>query len=197
MAVLILPALVTAGLLLLAAPALRGFPQAPPQPAGKTSQPIVHPPGQPQVFPYDAGGTSPNTVRLLTFGEQTGGAWSLIELTEMPGTQTTWHRHPRADQGLYVREGTLTAKVDERLYVLPAGAYVFIPRGTPHGHANLGTTAVRVLLTTAPAGFEHYFKARVELLRTLSPVDPEFKKKMTALRSRYDVEELGVWDARR
>jgi quercetin dioxygenase-like cupin family protein len=197
MAGLKLPALVTAGALFLGAPALWGRAQAPAQPPARSAQPVVHPPGRPQVFPYDAGGTSPNTVRFLTFGEETGGAWSLIELTEPTGARTTWHRHPRADQAYYVREGVLTAKVDEKVYVLPAGGYVFIPRGTPHGHANLGRTVARVLLTNAPAGFEHYFKARVELMRAMSPTDPEFKKKLSALRSRYDVEELGVWDVRK
>src|SRR5687767_7366282 len=72
MARLRLPALVTAGALFLGAPALWGRAQAPAQPPARSAQPVVHPPGQPQVFPYDAGGTSPNTVRFLTFGEETG-----------------------------------------------------------------------------------------------------------------------------
>jgi hypothetical protein len=77
---------------------------------------------------------------------------------------------------------------------LPAGSYIVIPRGTPHGHGNAGKVPVRVLLTNTPAGFERYFKERVTLLKTMKPSDPEFGKKMRELRAIFDAEELGVWE---
>jgi hypothetical protein len=69
-----------------------------------------------------------------------------------------------------------------------------IPRGTPHGHGNAGNVPVRVLLTNTPAGFERYFKERAALLKVMKPSDPEFGKKMRALRAIFDAEELGVWE---
>jgi uncharacterized cupin superfamily protein len=111
----------------------------------------------------------------------------------MPGTKTTWHRH-HFDQAYYVREGAFTAKVEDKVYELSPGGYIFIPRGTPHGHANFGNGAVRVLLTNAPAGFERYFHARAELLKVMKPGHPEFQKRMVALRQKYQTEELGAWD---
>ena len=154
----------------------------------------VHPPGQPKPLVYEAGATKPNEARMLTAGEETDRAWSLIELTENPGTKTTWHRHPKNDQAYYVLEGVFTVKVEDKMYELPAGGYVFIPRGTAHGTGNVGALPVKVLLIDGPAGFEHYFQARADLLKTTDPKDPTFKQKMMEIRKRYEVEELGVWD---
>jgi hypothetical protein len=44
--------------------------------------------GEPAALAYDLG-----MVRFLVTSEDTGGAWALVELTEMPGQKTTWHRH--------------------------------------------------------------------------------------------------------
>jgi quercetin dioxygenase-like cupin family protein len=154
-------------------------------------------PDEPKALTYDAGATALNSTRLLTPGEDTAGAWSLVELTEMPGTKTTWHRHPHSDQAYFVREGVFTVKVEDKVYELAAGGYVFIPRGTQHGHANFGTQPVKVLLTNAPAGFERYLQARADLSKTMNSSSPEFQKRMSDLRKRYDVEELGVWDIKK
>jgi quercetin dioxygenase-like cupin family protein len=156
---------------------------------------VAHAPGMPEALTYDAGATAPNSVRLLTSGSETKDAWSLVELTETPGTRTTWHRHT-FDQAYYVREGVFTVKAEDKSYVLPAGGYIFIPRGTPHGTANIGTVVVRVLLTNAPAGFERYFEARAALLKQLSPGHPDFQKRMSELRKQHGTEELGTWDPR-
>src|SRR5918992_2749219 len=40
---------------------------------------------------------------------ETNGAWSLVELTEMPWTNMTWHRDS-FDQAYYIREGVFTVK---------------------------------------------------------------------------------------
>ena len=80
--------------------------------------------GEPSALAYDGG-----TMRFLVSGGDTGGAWSLVELTEPPGTKTTWHRHNHSDQAYYVMEGVFTVKVGDKTYELPSGSYIFIPRG--------------------------------------------------------------------
>ena len=149
--------------------------------------------GEPSPLFYDAGAIAPNKVRLLLTTTENKGSWSLVELTENPGTKTTWHRHNRTDQAYYVLEGKLTFKVEDRTYEFGPGGYIFIPRGTPHGHANLSDAPVRVLFTNSPGGFELYFIARAELLKTMKPTDPGFKTKMSEYRKIYDAEELGRW----
>ena len=151
-------------------------------------------PGDRKDLRFEAGASGPNSAGLLTTGDETRGAWSLTELIEMPGTVTTWHRHPNTDQAYYVRDGVVTFKAEKKIYQLSAGGYIFIPRGMPHGHANVGAAPVKLLLINGPAGFERYFQARAHLLKAMSPKDPAFQMRMRELRKQFDTEELGIWD---
>ena len=148
-------------------------------------------PGEPDIVTYDAG-----TARFLTSSEDTNGAWSLVELTEMPGYKTRIHRHNYTDETYYVLEGVLTAKIADKTYELPAGSYIVIPRGTPHAQGNLGKVPVKVLLTMTPGGFEQSFKDRAELIKTVKPDDPDFIKMREEMmnKGKYDREFLGDWD---
>jgi quercetin dioxygenase-like cupin family protein len=147
--------------------------------------------GEPDELSYDAG-----TVRFLASSEDTNGAWSLVELKEMPGYHTNLHRHNHTDEAFYVIEGVLTVKLNEKISEYPAGSYVLIPRGTPHAQGNRGKVPARILLTMTPGGFERSFKDRVELFKTAKPDDPDFrtKRKANAVRGNYDVEFLADWD---
>lgn len=152
---------------------------------------VVRKTGEPAALEYDYG-----TGRFLVDSADTQGAWSLVELTEQPGYKTPLHRHDTWDESFYVLEGTLTAKVADSVYTLPAGSYLVIPRGTPHGQANFGSVPVRLLLTIRPSGFERHLKDRVELFKTVKPDNPEFPQRMDALRrknARY-IHLIGPWD---
>lgn len=161
------------------------------QPDPKSPRIISLQPGVPELLTYDAG-----TVRFLATSEDTNGAWSLVEVTEMPGYKTRLHRHVHTDETYYVLEGVLTARIGDKTYELPAGSYIFILRGTPHAQGNLGKVPVRVLLTMTPAGFEQSFRFRAELFKTLKPGDPEFIKKREELmiKHKIDREFLGDWN---
>jgi quercetin dioxygenase-like cupin family protein len=155
---------------------------------------VVLLPGEPNSLPYDAG-----TARFLVSSEDTHGSWSLVELTEMPGYHTNFHRHNHTDEAFYVLEGVLTVKINDRTAEYPAGSYVLISRGTPHAQGNLGTVPVKILLTMTPGGFERSFKDRVELFKTVKPSDPDFRKKRDELtaKSNVDVERLAIWDPKK
>jgi quercetin dioxygenase-like cupin family protein len=147
-------------------------------------------PGEPDELSYDAG-----TVRFLVSSEDTHGAWSLVELKEMPGYHTNLHRHNHTDEAFYVMEGVLTVRINGTLSDYPAGSYVLIPRGTAHAQGNRGKVPARILLTMTPGGFERSFKDRVDLFKTAKPTDPDFrqKRKENALKGNYDVEFLADW----
>ena len=150
-------------------------------------------PGEPELLTYDAG-----TVRILVSSEDTGGAWSLVELTELPNYKTRLHRHNYTDEAYYVLEGVFTAKIADKTYELPAGSYIVIPRGTPHAQGNLGSVPVKVLLTMTPGGFEKSFKDRAELIKTEKPGSPGFIKlrEQLMIKGGYDREFLGDWNPR-
>jgi quercetin dioxygenase-like cupin family protein len=146
---------------------------------------------QPAELPYDAG-----TMRMLASSGNTKGAWSLVELKEMPGYHTNLHRHNHTDEAFYVLEGVLTVKINDQTSDYPAGSFVLIPRGTPHAQGNRGKVPVRVLLTMTPGGFEQSFLDRVELFKTVKPGDPDFRKRRDEVtkNSGVDVERLAIWD---
>jgi len=147
--------------------------------------------GEPDELTYDAG-----TVRFLASSEDTNGAWSLVEVKEVPGYKTNLHRHNHTDEAFYVLEGVLTVKMNDKISEYPAGSYILIPRGTPHAQGNRGKVPVKILLTMTPSGFERSFKDRVELFKTAKPDDPDFRKKRkeNAVKGNYDVEFLADWD---
>src|SRR3954465_2784997 len=53
-----------------------------------------------EEFLYDAG-----KVKFIATSEQTAGAYAVVELTEMPGYKTAWHRHNNCEEAFYVVEG--------------------------------------------------------------------------------------------
>jgi quercetin dioxygenase-like cupin family protein len=150
--------------------------------------------GKPAGLAYDAG-----TIRILASSEDTRGAWSLVELKQMPGYHTNFHRHNHTDEAFYVLEGVLTVKMPEGTSDYPAGSYVLIPRGTPHAQGNRGKVPVRVLLTMTPGGFEQSFLDRVSLFKTVKPGDPDFRRMPDELtkNSKVDVERLALWDSQK
>ena len=162
-----------------------------PAPDKKKPKIISLKPGEPVGLPYDAG-----IVRHLATSDDTNGAWSLVELMEMPGYKTRYHRHLYTDEAYYVLEGVLTAKIADKTYELPAGSYVLIPHGTPHAQGNLGKVPVRVLLTMTPAGFERSFTDRAELMKTVKPSDPDFRQKREemTIKQKYDREFISDWN---
>lgn len=140
---------------------------------------------------YDGG-----RVKMIASSAQTGGRSSTVEVVEMPGYRTPWHRHDGADESFYVLEGVLTIRLGNQQYDLPAGSFAFVPKGTPHGQANTGTVPVRVLITFSPGGFEQFFVDRVKLAETVKPGDPDFGPRMYELSGRYPqwITQMGRWD---
>jgi quercetin dioxygenase-like cupin family protein len=132
----------------------------------------------------------------LTSSEDTNGAWSLLEVVEMPGYKTNLHRHNHTDEAFYVLQGELTTRINDMISEYPAGSYVLIPRGTPHAQGNRGRVPAKLLLAMTPGGFEQSFKDRVELFKTTKPDDPDFRKKRkeNAVKGDYDVEFLADWE---
>ncbi len=143
-----------------------------------------------EYLPYDAG-----RMKFIASSEQTNGRYTVMELVEMPGYKTGWHRHPDADESFYVLEGTLTIKLVDKVYQLPAGSYVLIPRQTPHGQGNFTSSPVRLICTFTPGGFDHFFRDRIELDKTVKRSDPQFAKRFDELRAKHrnHVEILGEW----
>ena len=95
---------------------------------------------------------------VLISGEQTGGAYSLLETFGPKDCMTPLHRHPRHDEAWSVSEGELTVWIGDDVHVLAPGDSVFAPRGVPHTFKSTGPAGVRMHVVCTPAGFERMFK---------------------------------------
>ena len=89
----------------------------------------------------------------MATGFQTGNSFSFIEQVMPPGLGPPTHRHPWADEGFYVLEGTCSFNAEGTTTEAGPGAFVHLPRMTPHSFSVLSDEA-RVVNFYAPAGFE-------------------------------------------
>jgi gentisate 1,2-dioxygenase len=96
---------------------------------------------------------------------------------------TNLHRH-NFDEALYVVEGALTVHVSGQTRRVPAGSYVFIPRGVPHAQGNREKTPVKNILTVTPAGFENSFRDRVDRFAKAKPGTPEWDRLTAEMQKR-------------
>ena len=87
------------------------------------------------------------------------GAYVVIVGTFAAGqTAPPLHVHPHTDEAFYVARGEITCLLGDREIMVPAGGFVFIPRGTPHTAWNSGDAPMLGLIVSSPGGAEHVFE---------------------------------------
>jgi quercetin dioxygenase-like cupin family protein len=119
-------------------------------------------------------------------GAETGGAFSLLEADEPAGFGPPLHVHHDADEAFYVLEGEYFIFLDGRELSCPAGSFIFIPAGTPHGF-RVGDMASRKLNVYTPAAMVGYFDELSDAIEN-DNVDPEV---LSEIALRYSMEVLG------
>ena len=98
-----------------------------------------------------------------------GGALSALEVTIPPRTLVKPHNHSREDEYTVVLDGTVGARVGNRVVEAGAGASMVKPRGIPHAMWNAGPEPARVLEVLSPGGLEDYFEELAPALRAKVP----------------------------
>jgi mannose-6-phosphate isomerase-like protein (cupin superfamily) len=83
----------------------------------------------------------------------TGGRYTLVEVTAPAGLRSPLHVHYREDEGFYVLDGSVTMEVGEATVELGAGQHAFGPRDIPH-RFTVGAEGARMLWVLTPGGFE-------------------------------------------
>lgn len=97
------------------------------------------------------------TIKLT--GAETGGAYSLFDLSVLPGGGPPPHLHHREDEAFYVLEGEFEIWSSEGSRRVGPGSFIFGPRGLPHTFKNVGPERGRLQVITSPSGFEHFVTA--------------------------------------
>lgn len=120
-------------------------------------------------------------VTLLLTGEQTGGAFLLLEAIVPPACGNPPHIHGREDETFYVQQGTLTVHVGDKTLNASAGDVVKLPRGLVHCFQNNGNVDAKVLVVVEPAGFEKFFEEAfypaAEWPDAMPPMSDEFMER--------------------
>ncbi len=110
------------------------------------------------------------TFRLS--GEDTGGAFSIVEHPVEPGTLVPPHMHTNEDEYSYVLEGEFGVRIGDRIVHATPGTYVFKPRGIPHTFWNPGADMARLIEIISPAGFERFLEEAAASIEGRGGVDP-------------------------
>jgi mannose-6-phosphate isomerase-like protein (cupin superfamily) len=116
----------------------------------------------------------------------TAGAFSLLEADEPAGFGPPLHIHRDAAEAFYVLAGEYIVFLDGQATVCPAGSFIYIPAGVPHGF-RVGAVASRKLNLYTPAAMVGYFDDLSDAGKS-GPVDPAVVAE-TALK--YSMELLG------
>lgn len=121
----------------------------------------------------------------VTAGQVVFGDAELAPRSSGPGL----HVHTREDEAVYVIDGVLTVRVEEKIFEAGTGTLVWLPRNQPHTFANLSDQPVRTFGVITPAGLEGMFRETAEYFGALTgPPDPQV---LSEIGARYGVTALG------
>ena len=102
-------------------------------------------------------------VAFKLWGEDTGGAISIVEHPFPVGALVPPHLHTREDEYSIVTEGEIGFRSGDREAVLGPGGYITKPRGELHTMWNAGSIPARMIEVISPAGFEHFFRELTDI----------------------------------
>src|SRR3712207_891852 len=92
---------------------------------------------------------------VITFkavSEETGGEYSLYELTVLPQLGAPPHIHHRETEAYYVLDGEVEFLKGERTVRAGVGDFVHVPGGVVHAFTNVGQVPARFLGIVTPGG---------------------------------------------
>ncbi len=127
------------------------------------------------VFPQDGAPLTmmSETIHIRLRGEDTGGAYSVIEDETPPQAGPPLHVHSREDETFYVVEGEYEIQIGEAIVRATPGSYLYAPRDVPHRFRNISEQTGRLLIVFSPPGFEHFFE-EVDAMASAGP--PAFEQ---------------------
>lgn len=133
-------------------------------------------------------------VTFKAVGSDTHGHLGVFEnLIQPGGTAPGLHIHRHMEEMFYVLEGEVEILVGHQKVQGQPGAFVLVPRGTPHAFANRGTKPAKLLIMFTPAGErEKYFEGLAELMKNGQKPD---KEALLELMRQFDQEPVEIEQA--
>jgi mannose-6-phosphate isomerase-like protein (cupin superfamily) len=125
-----------------------------------------------------------STMRLKLDGGP-NGAVAFYEYVSEPGvTGPPQHVHHGHDETFYVVDGIYEFIVGEDHVSMPRGAFLFVPRGTPHTFRNAGDHLGCIVGTFNPPQFANYFRELAAIINETGSAPN--RHKWAELYGRYD-----------
>ncbi len=117
--------------------------------------------GERLVFRPWPGHPKPGAAFFLKVDPKNGGSAHWMFGTEdlPPGETIGTHRHPSADEIIFLQAGTARVHVGDSVRVVHAGATVFIPADTRISVSNIGRDALGMVFIFSAPGFEDFMRA--------------------------------------
>jgi quercetin dioxygenase-like cupin family protein len=90
-----------------------------------------------------------------------GGSSHLVFVTEdvPPGGKIDRHRHPGADEIIFLQNGRARVRLGDRVKEVHAGATVFVPADTWIEVTNIGVDAIHGVFVFSAPGFDDFMRA--------------------------------------
>jgi quercetin dioxygenase-like cupin family protein len=104
------------------------------------------------------GHPSPGETFILKVDPKNGGSMHLVLFAAdiAPGGAIDPHRHPGADEILYLQTGTVRVHLGDATRDVHAGASIFIPANTWISASNIGSDAISFVCVFSAPGFEQF-----------------------------------------
>jgi mannose-6-phosphate isomerase-like protein (cupin superfamily) len=111
---------------------------------------------------------APDGGRIIISGEETGGAYSMMEINVAPRPKSPKssglgdmrfgpHRHAAIEEVFIVQRGSIEFLLGDVVSTLQANDVVRVIAGTRHGYCNVSRSEVTMLVIFTPGGFEELF----------------------------------------
>jgi quercetin dioxygenase-like cupin family protein len=113
-----------------------------------------------------------DTLSFKATADETGGAYTLIEVLAAPGGGPPPHIHDKEEETFYVLDGAFEILIGERVVRARQGAFALIPRGTVHRFRCIGDRPGRMLVLFTPGGIEGFFREAGRAAAVESPAPP-------------------------
>ena len=122
-----------------------------------------------------------DNITCKASGDQTQGAYAVVEEMSPPQGGPALHLHRRTDEICYILEGEYQVVCGNRTFNAPQGTVFVVPKSVPHSLRNISAAPGRMLVTLIPGGFEKFFAEATDI------TDPA---KVMEIAKHHDVEFL-------
>jgi quercetin dioxygenase-like cupin family protein len=128
-----------------------------------------------------------DSLRWITGGEETKGAYSLHERIAPPGAASVPHIHRRVIEAFYILEGEFTFQLDERTLTAGPSTYVHVPAAVSHAWRVAGDATARALVLFAPSVPLAFFEEIDSLMRSAANGQPD-PRQLIAINQKYSLD---------